>query len=87
MTSLVVGEILLRFGNTMTAGGKYRVQDWENLQLPIQITYLKKAKLFLNFVSISGICIIFETFWNKYDGHSYSISEITHCEKLRQTTL
>ena len=29
----------------------------------------------------------FKHFEKKYDGHSYSISKITDCEKLCQTTL
>ena len=35
--SLVLGEILGVFINTLTADGKYPVQDCENLQVPIQM--------------------------------------------------
>ena len=34
---LVLGEILGVFVNTLTAEGKYAVEDWENLQLSIQM--------------------------------------------------
>ena len=37
MSPLVLGEILGVFLNTLTAEGKYPVQDWENLPLPIEM--------------------------------------------------
>ena len=37
MSPLVLGEILRVFVNTLTAEGKYAVEDWENLQLSIQM--------------------------------------------------
>ena len=49
MSPLVLGEILGVFVNTLTADGKYRVQYWQNLQLPIQNNFLKNEKLFLSF--------------------------------------
>ena len=36
MSPLVLREILGVFVNTLTAEGKYPVQDWENLVLPVQ---------------------------------------------------
>ena len=36
MSALVLGKILGVFVNTLTADGKYPVQDCENLKLPIQ---------------------------------------------------
>ena len=36
MSALVLGKILGMFVNTLTADGKYPVQDCENLKLPIQ---------------------------------------------------
>ena len=36
MSPLVLGKILGVFVNTLTADGKYPVQDCENLKLPIQ---------------------------------------------------
>ena len=37
MSPLVLGEILGVFLNTLTAEGKYPVQDWKNLPLPIEM--------------------------------------------------
>ena len=37
MSPLVLGKILGVFVNTSTAEGKYPVEDWENLQLSIQM--------------------------------------------------
>ena len=37
MSPLVLGKILGVFVNTLTAVGKYPVEDWENLQLSIQM--------------------------------------------------
>ena len=37
MSPLVLGETLGVFVNTLTADGKYPLQGWENLQLPIQM--------------------------------------------------
>ena len=37
MSSLVIGEILGVFVNTLTAEGKYRDQDWDKLPLAIQM--------------------------------------------------
>ena len=42
MVPLVLGEILGVFVNTLTADEKYRVQDCENLPLPIQMQLSKK---------------------------------------------
>ena len=46
MSPLVLGEILGVFLNTLTADGKYRVQDCGNMQLPIQMKITKKEKTF-----------------------------------------
>ena len=43
------------FLNTLTADGKYPVEDWENLQLPMQIKLSEKRKTFSQF---------FFHFWN-----------------------
>ena len=37
MSPLVLGETLGVFVNTLTPDGKYPLQGWENLQLPIQM--------------------------------------------------
>ena len=42
MSILVIGEVLGVFVNTLTADDKYRVQDCENLLLPIQMQLSKK---------------------------------------------
>ena len=54
--SLVLGEILEMFVNTLTADGKYPLQGWENLQLLFQMQLSQKEKMFS---SLSGIYIKF----------------------------
>ena len=49
MSPLVLGEILGVFANTLTANDKYRVQDCENLPLPIQMQLSEKRKTFPEF--------------------------------------
>ena len=49
MSPLVLGQFLAVFANTLTADGKYPVQDCENLQLPIQIELSQKRKSFSQF--------------------------------------
>ena len=49
MSLLVLSEILDVFVNTLTADGKYPVQDCENLQLPIQVQLSEKHKTFFHF--------------------------------------
>ena len=49
MSPLVLGEFLAVFANTLTADGKYPVQDCENLQLPIQMQLSEKPKSFSEF--------------------------------------
>ena len=46
---LVLGEILLVSVKTLTADGKYLVQDCENFQLPIQMQLSEKEKTFSQF--------------------------------------
>ena len=50
MSPLVLGEILGVFVNTLTADGKYPVQDCENLQLAIQMQLSQKQKTFSPFL-------------------------------------
>ena len=51
MPSLVLGEILGMFVNTLTSDRKYPVQGCQNLQLPIHMQLSeKKKKRFLNFI-------------------------------------
>ena len=42
MSPLVLREILRVFVNTLTADGKYPVQDCTNLQVPIQMQLSEK---------------------------------------------
>ena len=46
VSSLVLGEILGVFVNTLTADGKYPVQDSENVQVHIQMQLSQKRKSF-----------------------------------------
>ena len=50
MSPLVLDEILGVLVNTLTANGKYLVQDCENLRLPFQMQLSQKRKSFLNFL-------------------------------------
>ena len=52
---LVLVKIWGVFLNTLTADGKYPVEDWENLQLPMQMQLSEKCKIFSQF---------FFRFWN-----------------------
>ena len=71
MSPLVLGEILNGFLNTLTFDGKYPVQNFKNLQLPIQMQFCEKrssfSEVFNPFLdSISN----FEHFERKDDCHS-----------------
>ena len=55
MSPLVLGQILGWFVNILTADEKNRVQDCDNLELPIQMELSKKKNFFSIFCSISGI--------------------------------
>ena len=46
MFPLVTGETIGLFVNILTADEKYRVQDCENLELPIQMQLSEKRKTF-----------------------------------------
>ena len=50
MSPLVLSEILGVFINTLTAEDKYPVQEFENLQLPIQMQLSEKRKTFPQFL-------------------------------------
>ena len=70
MSRPVLGEVLWVFVNTVTAEGKYPVQDYENLPLPIQIQLSEKQKTFSQFFSISLVYIKFKRFDKRDDRHS-----------------
>ena len=55
ISPLVICEILVWFGKTLTANEKYLVRDCENLPSPFQIELSQKRKTFLQF---------FFHFWN-----------------------
>ena len=46
----MLGEILVVSVNTLTAEGKYFVQNFENLQCPIQMELSEKKIFFLHFL-------------------------------------
>ena len=46
MSPLVLGEVLVVFVNRMTAESKYAIQDYQNLQLPIQMKLSEQGKTF-----------------------------------------
>ena len=60
MSSLVLGEILGFFFDTLTADAKYPVQDCKNFQLPIQGQLSQKQKKFSAFFFF----FFFFHFWN-----------------------
>ena len=74
MSPLVLGEILrvLRvFVNTLTADGKYPVQECQNLQLPIEMQFSEKRKSFSKFfVPFLESTSNFNHFEKKDDCHS-----------------
>ena len=71
MSPLVLGKILGVFVNTLTAEGKYPVEDWENLQLSIQMQLSWKWKGFSEFsVLFLEFTSNFKHFEKKDDCHS-----------------
>ena len=71
ISSLVLGEILGVFVNTLTADVKYPVQGCENLQVPIQMQLSEKGKTFSEFfVWFLDSTSNFEHFERKNDRHS-----------------
>ena len=71
LSPLVLGEVLVMFLNTLSADRKYPIEDWENLQLQIQMQLSQKQKLFSQFFfrflkSTSN----FKRFERKDHGHS-----------------
>ena len=45
----MLGKILAVFLNTLTADGKYAVENWENWQLPMQMQLSEKLKALSEF--------------------------------------
>ena len=52
MSPLVLDEILGESFNTLTVDGKYFVQDYVKLPVPIQMQLSKNQKVFLNFLPL-----------------------------------
>ena len=50
LSTLLLREILRTFLNTLTAEGKYPIEDWKNLALPIQIQLSGKINTFSQFL-------------------------------------
>ena len=48
-SAVVLGKILNVFVNTLPADDKYPVEDWENLQLPMQMQLSEKRNTFSEF--------------------------------------
>ena len=45
MSPVVLSEVLVLFVNRLTGDGKYPVQDYGNLQLPIQMQLSQRQKI------------------------------------------
>ena len=88
MSPLVFGGMLEVSVNTLSAGGKYFVQDCQNFPLPIQEQLSEKGKSFSQFfVSFPESTSYLKDFLEKDDYHSLCVSKSTDCEKLPHTTL
>ena len=80
--------ILGVFGNTLTATDKYPLRDSEDLSSAIEMQLPLKPKTFFHsFVAFVEFTSNVKYFRKKDDRLSYFISEITGCQRLRQTTL
>ena len=72
------------FCNTLTGNDKYPFRDLENLLSPTQLRLSLKPKTLPDFFnSFLESTSNFKHFEKKDDRHSYFISEITDCERLR----
>ena len=88
MSPLVLGGMLEVSVNTLSAGGKYFVQDCQNFPLPIQEQLSEKGKSFSQFfVSFPESTSYLKDFLEKDDYNSLCVSKSTDCEKLAHTTL
>ena len=72
------------FRNTLSVNDNYPVQECGNLSSPIEMELHLKPTIFSEFlVSFLESTSNFKHFEKKDDCHSYFISEITDCERLR----
>ena len=71
------------FRNTLTANDNYHVKDCENLLAPIEMHLSLETKFFSDlFVPFLESTSKFKDFEKKDPRHTYSLSEITECERL-----
>ena len=71
ISPVLLGEILRTFLNRLIAEGKYPIEDWENLRLPVQMQLFEKQKNFSGFfLPFLESTINFKRFEKKDDGHS-----------------
>ena len=71
ISPVLLGEILRMFFNLLTAEGKYPIEDWENLPLPIQMQLSEKRKTFSQYVvPFMDSASNFKQFEKKDDSHS-----------------
>ena len=71
MSPLMLGEASVVFVNRLTGDGKYPLQDYENLQLPIQMQLSEKGKkIFELFVPFLESTSNFKHFEKKDACHS-----------------
>ena len=83
MSPLVLSEILWVFLNTLIVDGTHPVEDFENLQLPIQMQLSEKRKTFSQlFVPFLESTSNFKHFEENDDCLSKCISEITDRENF-----
>ena len=71
ISPVLLGEVLGSFLNALSVDGKYPIEDWENLQLPIEIELTEKripsSQFFFQFLESTSN---FEHFEGKDDAHS-----------------
>ena len=83
ISPLVISQIIGVFHNTLTANDKYTVRDCVNLSSLIQMQLPLKQNIFYDsFVSFLEFTSNFKHFEKEHDRHSYSMLEITDCERL-----
>ena len=70
ISPVLLGEILEMFLNTLSADGKYPIEDWDNLPFQIQMQLSEKLKTFYwLFVPYLESTSKFKYFEKKDDGH------------------
>ena len=83
ISPLVIRKLLGLFRNTLTALDKYPVRDCVNFSSVIQMELSLKPTIFYDFlVQFFESTSNYKHFEKEHDRHSYSILEITDCERL-----